>query len=153
MAAFRFRAAAALELRSQQESSAATALARVEAEFRAAGARRDAAEAERRAAQERALDGQRTGIDGNSLLWHRNWIARLSDTVELRARELDTWAGAVREAERAWREARRRRLALERMRERAWRRYLQAEQRQELKAIDELARLRFVLAGEERNEA
>jgi flagellar export protein FliJ len=153
MAAFRFRAAAALDLRRQQETAAATALARVEAEFRAAGLRRDAAEAERRGAQERALDGQRTGIDGNSLLWHRNWIARLSDTVALRARELDTWASAVREAEQVWREARRRRLALERMRDRAWRRHLQAEQRQELKAIDELARLRFVLAGEERNEA
>jgi flagellar biosynthesis chaperone FliJ len=32
------------------------------------------------------------------------------------------------------------------MRERAWRRYQQEQQRQELKVIDELARLRFVMA-------
>jgi flagellar biosynthesis chaperone FliJ len=38
------------------------------------------------------------------------------------------------------------------MRERAWRRYQQEQQRQELKVIDELARLRFVMADAWRDD-
>jgi flagellar biosynthesis chaperone FliJ len=46
--------------------------------------------------------------------------------------------------------SRRRRLALERLRDRAWRRYAEAERREENRAMDELARIRFVMAEPER---
>jgi flagellar export protein FliJ len=153
MATFRFRALAALELRRQQETSSATALARAEAAFREAKSDLDTAEAMRRTAQEQALTVERQGTDSHTLLWHRNWIVRLAEIVELRGREAETRSLAVRQAEQVFREARKRRLALERMRDRAWRRYQLAEQRHELKTIDELARLRFIVAEAERDQA
>lgn len=153
MADFRFRAAAALELRRQQETQASTVLAQAEALFRAAEARAEQAELDRRAAQDQQVAAERRGSDAGTLDWHRNWIVRLAEAVDARKREVDERATVVRQAEQHWRDARRRRLALERMRERAWRRYQQEQLRQELKVIDELARLRFVMPDTWRNDA
>jgi flagellar export protein FliJ len=152
MAEFRFRAAAALELRRQQESAAATALARAEGLFHEAEALAARAVQARVDAQEARQSAERRGTDIASLEWHRNWIVRLTVTVETVKREVDARAEVVRQAEQGWREARRKRLALERMRERAWRRFQVEQQRQELKVIDELARLRFVMADAWRDE-
>ena len=153
MVPFRFRAAAALELRRQQEAEAATVLARAEAAFRDAETRLESAEADRRQAQADALSTERRGTDGYALLWHRNWIMRLGTVIELRVKELETCTQHWREAEQGWREARKRHLALERMRVRAWRRYQQAEQHADMKAMDELARLRFVMTDSWRSDA
>lgn len=153
MVEFRFRAAAALELRHQQETAAATELARAEARFHEAQARVAQAEVDRRGAQETERAAARRGSDAGTLDWHRNWIIRLAVTVDALKGEVDVRALAVRQAEQTWRDARRRRLALERMRERAWRRYQQEQQRQELKVIDELARLRFVMPDAWRDES
>jgi len=152
MAAFRFRAAAALELRRQQETAAATTLARGEALFREAQVLADRADAARTEAQEAQGSAERRGTDIATLEWHRNWIVRLTLTVEAVRHEVDARGEVVRQAEQGWREARQRRLALERMRERAWRRYQQEQQRQEMKVIDELARLRFVTRDAWRDE-
>jgi flagellar export protein FliJ len=145
MADFRFRAGAALELRRQQETAAATDLARAEAHFREAEAQVTHAEQQRRTAQDQQLSAERLGSDAGTLAWHRNWIVRLAVTVDTLRQDVEARALVVRQTEQNWRDARRRRLALERMRERAWRRYQQEQQRQELKVIDELARLRFVM--------
>jgi flagellar export protein FliJ len=152
MAEFRFRAAAALELRKQQETAASTALARAEALFREAEARVQQAARDRQAAQETQRLAERRGTDAGTIEWHRNWIVRLTTAVDALARDVEARALAVTQAEQQWREARRRRLTLERMRERAWRRYQQEQQRQELKVIDELARLRFVMADAWRDD-
>lgn len=152
MAEFRFRAAAALELRKQQETAASTALARAEALFREAEARVQQAARDRQAAQETQRSAERRGTDAGTIEWHRNWIVRLTTAVDALARDVEARALAVTQAEQQWREARRRRLTLERMRERAWRRYQQEQQRQELKVIDELARLRFVMADAWRDD-
>lgn len=146
MSEFRFRAAAALELRRQQETAASTVLAQAEAALRQAEARLIEADNDRRAAQEQQTTAERRGSDMATLSWHRNWIVRLSTTVDTERREVDAQRAIVDEAERVWRLARQKRLTLERMRERAWRRYQHEQQRQELKVIDELARLRFVFA-------
>ena len=150
---FRFRAATALELRRQQETTAATALSRAEALFHEAEAQIERAEAARLAAQETRASVERRGTDIGTLEWHRNWIARLAVAVETVKRDADARAQVVRQAEQLWRDARRRRLALERMRERAWRRYQVEQQRQELKVIEELARLRFVMPDAWRDES
>ena len=148
MPSFRFRAAAALEVRQMQEQAAATALARAETAFQQAEAHLSAAGTDRRHAQIVALADERQGTDSHTILWHRNWIVHLSNAIELRTRELEASREAVRTAEARWREARKRRLALERMKDRAWRRHVRAEQLEERKAIDELARLRFIASGE-----
>ncbi|MEO8483125.1 MAG: flagellar FliJ family protein [Acidobacteriota bacterium] len=150
---FRFRAAAALELRRQQETAAATTLARAEALFHEAEALAARGDQARIEAQDAQRSAERRGTDMAALEWHRNWIVRLTLTVATLRREVDARAEVARQAEQGWREARRKRLALERMRERAWRRYQVEQQRQELKALDELARLRFVMPDAWRDES
>lgn len=153
MSDFRFRAAVALELRRKQENSAATALAVAEAELRAAEAHAAHADADRRTAQADQTAATRRGTDAETLAWHRNWIVRLSNDLAERRRQVDRLADVVREAEAQWRKARQRRLTLDRMRDRAWRRYQQDQQRQELKVIDELARLRYVISDAWRDDS
>jgi flagellar export protein FliJ len=146
MPEFRFRAAAALELRRQQERHAAAEFARADGALREARGRLTQAEADRRAAAEALVAEQCRGTDIGTLAWHRNWIVRCGDAVARLARDVQLRALALERAEHAWREARQRLLALERMRERAWRRHLETAQRLELKQLDEVARLRHVLA-------
>jgi flagellar export protein FliJ len=153
MSDFRFRAAAALELRRRQETEAATAFARAEAELRASEAVVVHAEAARQTAQERLTSTERHGSDVATLFWHRNWIVRLSNDLTERRRQATVLAEAMRQAEQRWRQARQRRLALERMHERALRRFKQDQLRQELKVIDELARLRYVMPEAWRDES
>jgi flagellar export protein FliJ len=148
MREFRFRAGAALDLRRQQEQDAARVLAQAEAHLRAARDLVAHAEAQRVRAQTDQLDDERRGTDGRAVLWHRNWIAGLSASVTRLTHELAPRQDAVRIATQRWQDARRRRLSLERLRDRALRRYRQDELREELKVIDELARLRFVTPDE-----
>jgi len=152
MARFRFRAGAALELRRKQESSAHAALGRVEARFHELGRTRDEAAASRRSAQADLAGRERVGSDGATLEWHRTWIVHLSALVDRLGREIEAQARVVADARRAWLEARRRRRALERMRERAEERFRQAEALEENKALDELGRLRFVMNESWRND-
>jgi flagellar export protein FliJ len=153
MADFRFRAQAALDLRRKQEDEASAALGQAEAACRLAEARRDQAEADRRTAQEQLATAERCGSDISTLLWHQNWIARLAAEVETAKVDVEARSADARVAEQAWRQARQKRLALERLRERAVRRHQHELQRQELKVIDELARLRFILADVESDDA
>jgi flagellar export protein FliJ len=145
MAVFRFRAAAALDLRRRQEDAAAAVLGEAEARFHEVSSAFAAAEAARgRALADQAAQASR-GIDIATLFWHRNWIIRLQATVDDVRVQLRARAATVDEARRAWQMARRRRLVLERLRDRALRRFRADEQRVELKEMDELARIRFVM--------
>jgi flagellar export protein FliJ len=152
MAAFRFRAGAALDLRQEQERAALTALGRAEARFYEVKTTLEAESDRRTRAETDLVALERRGSDLATLLWHRNWIVRLSVGVDRLRRDLEDEAAAVRQARGAWQEARRRRLALDRMKDRAWRRFQQAERRDEMKALDELARIRHVMSDSWRNE-
>jgi flagellar export protein FliJ len=145
MVAFRFRAAAALELRRRQEQDAATVLARAEGALRLAQACAETTLVDRRAAQEQQVLAECRGSDIATIAWHRNWIVRQTVALEACQRDVQAREAEVQIAERAWREARRKHLALERMRERSWRRHQDHERHEEMKVIDELARLRFVM--------
>ena len=145
MAPFRFRAAAALDLRHRQEEAAAAVLAQAEAKFREVSSACAAAEVQRARARADQLEQSTRGIDVATLYWHRNWIIRLQAVIDDLAAQMRAGALAVDEARRTWQLARRRRLVLERMRERALTRHRANEQRAELKTIDELARIRFVM--------
>jgi flagellar export protein FliJ len=145
MAAFRFRAAAALDLRRRQEDAAAVVLGQAEARFHEVSSEFTAAEAARvRALADQAAQASR-GIDVATLFWHRNWIIRLQATVDDVRTQVRAQSVKVNEARRQWQQARQRRLVLDRLRERALVRYRANEQRAELKDMDELARIRFVM--------
>lgn len=152
MAPFRFRAAVVLDLRAREEDAAKTALAAAEAHFRAGQALLTAEEARRASAQTDLAAVERRGADLGTLLWHRNWIVRLAGSVDLLRRDLETRARQVRDAERRWHETRRKHLALERMRDRAWRRFQIDDARRDQKAMDELARIRYVMPDSQRSD-
>lgn len=143
MRPFRFRAAAALEVRRKQERDAATLLARAQARFSEAQLAFDDMEQQRRRALEAAAAQAHRGIDESVLFWHRNWIHRLKATADGLNADVRRQSDAVAAAERAWRVARQKCLALDRLRDRALARHNAKEHREELKVIDELARLRF----------
>ena len=147
MRPFRFRAAAALEIRRRDEDAAAAVLARNEANYRAIEARCHDAERARTAALAEQAAQPTRGIDVATLFWHRNWIVRLQAVVSDLRLELRAAADGVTTARQAWQFARRRRLALERLRDRALARHRADAQREELKVIDELARVRFTTPG------
>jgi flagellar export protein FliJ len=145
MADFRFRAEAALALRRREEEEAAAAFGRAQAAFAVLAERRARAVADREAALAAPADLQRAGTDAATIEWHWNWITRLAATVERLGRDVEAQRAVVATAERGWYDARRRRLALERMRQHALRRFLRTQSREEQKTLDELARIRFVM--------
>lgn len=151
MKPFRFRAQPALDLRQKEEDAAEAALARAEARFSASKQAVDDALAKEAAADAARADAVRAGTTSHALLWHRNWMVALAAAVETCRREMNRQEAAVAEARQAWYVARRRRLMLERLRDRALARHRAAEQRVELQQIDELARMRFMLAAAERS--
>jgi flagellar export protein FliJ len=154
MAEFRFRAQAALDLRQQQEDAAASRLAQAESAFRRTAEQQAAKRSEREAAMAQQLGDERSGIAAALLEWHWNWINGLSAAIDRLGRDLEVRRQAVAAAEQAWREARRKRLVLERMRDRQRRRHEQDERRKETRDVDELARIRFITpdAGAGRTE-
>src|SRR5579862_1456336 len=118
MQAFRFRAQAALEQRRREEDAAEAALVRAEAHFSAAREALAAAVARHGAgatAQDTAVRG---GTTGHMVIWHRNWITGLAAAVEVRRREMNRHEAVVAEARTAWFATRRKRLMLERLRDR-----------------------------------
>jgi len=144
MQPFRFRAAIALDFRRRQEEAAETVLRRAEADWSTARARWELSRVRVGEANGQLASIARSGADGHVLGWHRNWIAGLQTEVERAGQIAAQMAVAASQARRVWQTARRRRLMLERLRDRALERYRQAESREELKLIDELARARYI---------
>lgn len=149
MKPFRFRAAVALDIRRREERDAGAVLARATAHVHEANAASAAIEQQRLAALEAQSAHARHGIDSGALIWHRNWITRLQATLDQLRVEAHRRALVMDQAERHWRLARRRRMALDRLHDRALARHRADEQRAEVKVIDELARLRHAMPGEE----
>lgn len=149
MRPFRFRAEIVLDLRRREEDAARQALARArtlverahQAVARARDAVRDAG---------RALDAASTaGSPHFTLEWHRSWIVRLrADVVRAQgvAAEADRAAGA---AAVALSRAMQRKRALERLRDRAWKKYCVARDRAHVQEMDQLASLRYAALVQE----
>jgi flagellar export protein FliJ len=143
MKPFRFRAEPILAWRRRLADDARVAVVRANESVRAA--MRSVADAEARSLH--AADDFRRAIaaytDIETIVRHRNWIDRERAHVaasrvqrDQRQREADV---AVAALQRAMRHVR----VLEKLRDRAWRRHQDAERRQDVKAIDELAAQRF----------
>ena len=143
MAIFRFRAAAALEARRRQEDDALAECTRKDGLKHAADTQCAQIQERREAAAQALIAAQHDGQDGASQTWHRNWIAGLAGAAQVAARDATAAAQAVEAARRVWQEARKKRLVLERLRDRALRRFRHDEAQREQRVIDELARVRF----------
>ena len=142
--AFRFRAAAALDIRRKEEDAARIALAQAE---------RAVAEAEMRLQQARDRvdqDGQRfvqeqcAGTEAWRVQSHQAWIERQRRELLVRAHERANRAGEAAAAAQTAREALKRRRVLEKLRDRAWRKHERLAHEQHVKEMNELATLRFV---------
>lgn len=142
--AFKFRAAAALDIRRQQEEAARIVSAQAETAHAAARQKANDARAAVVSQGERLADAQVAGIESWRVQWHRAWIARQQRDAVLRAHEAEARAREAETAQRAVQDAFRRRRVLERLRDRAARKYRRAADQQHVREMNELATLRFV---------
>ena len=143
MRAFRFRAAIVLDLRRREEEAARTALTRQRAVCDGAHAALTAArEAVAKAGQ--TLDSAAAaGTTHGTLEWHRSWIARLRIGVHVAMRVAAEADQAAGRAAAALNLAMQKRRVLERLRDRAWRKYTMLRDRAHIQEMDQLASLRF----------
>ena len=142
--AFRVRAAAALDIRRTQEDAARLASATADSALELARQRANDAVIVVRQDGERLIDVQSAGAEGWRVRWHRAWIDRQRQEVVARSREVDTRATEAALAQKAAQEAVKRRRVLERLRDRASRKYQRAADEQHVREMNELATLRFV---------
>ncbi len=141
---FRFRAAAALDMRRTQEDAARVALAVAEHALSAATqTARDAAE---RVSDEgrKLVDAQREGTEAWRVQWHRAWIERQRSDAAARARDVSARSSDAVAAAAVAGEAMKKRRVLERLRDRSWHRFQKDEHDQHVRDMNELATLRFV---------
>ena len=149
MAPFRFRAAAALDLRQQTEERAKRALAR-----RAAALER----------AERALKRHVTALDATLAsgasavadpglsIWYRNWITRQRHELQRGGRWSRSVSAAVDAAVARLQAAHRDVRVLERLRDRLHSEWALAERRKEQKELDWLGSVRHALAADPQEE-
>jgi flagellar protein FliJ len=145
MATFSFRPQVALDLRRREEEAAQ----RVVSEARVVSDRAAAAYADAQAAFDagtaRAAGVEAAGGSVTESVWHRNWIRSLRrELVRCEAHAEDRRV-QLETAEQALVVARERVKALERLKERAFEAHQVRERRDEQRAMDDLATLRFAL--------
>jgi len=141
--AFRFRAAPLLEWRQKADERARLLLSRAEAAARAEAARAAEADARLEGARSSYREALATTVDASDLDAHRHWIARHEREAERARQSSESARRALDEAAQAAALARRQLRVVERLRDRALRRHLDAERRLELKEIDHLATVQY----------
>jgi len=142
MAAFKFRAQIALDLRRRRDDDAQRALAAANTAVMAADAALHAAVLVHDAALAASRAAQQQPAEVATLMWHRNWIIARQRETDRRRQLLDERRA---DAERARQTAARTHMdvrVLEKFKERAWRTYTIEVQRAEQKDIDWLAVLK-----------
>lgn len=140
---FRFRAQAALDLRTRLLHDAQRELARAEGDRDIAHMRLRQADAMCEAARVRAADAMRGGADCTALQWYQSWIVRLDHECTSASATLALRETAVQRQIQACLEAQQRREALDRFREKARAGFDALEAAGERKLIDELATRRY----------
>jgi flagellar export protein FliJ len=150
MKPFSFRAEAALDLRRKQEDQARRALADAQTAHEAAQARALAADISARQAADEFLTAQQHGTDAWRFGWHQSWIAKLRLEADACQRATAISAGHVERATASVVVAHQKRRTLERLRERARKRYDVEATREHTREMNALAGLRFVARAAER---
>jgi len=145
MAAFHFRPQVALDLRKREEDAAQ----RVVSEARAISDRAAQVHADAQAAFDvgftRAAAADATSGSVTDAIWHRNWIRSLRRELVRAEAHAEDRRVQLEVAEQALVVARERVRALERLKERALAAHRERERREEQKAMDDLATLRFAI--------
>jgi flagellar export protein FliJ len=144
---FKFRAQAALDLRSREVEDAQRQLSRTEELRDAARRRLQQADAGAIRAREQATEAQQTATDVATLQWYRFWIIRLDHERSAHATTLAARERDVTQAVAACMRAKQRRESLDRFRRKAQAAHDDAEQAAEMKVIDELATRRYARAS------
>ena len=143
MRSFRFRGARILEWRRVQADAAHVAFVRATESVREAAARVSDAEA----AVDRAAGELRATLaapaDVGTLMRYRNWIGRQRLHAGACRAQHQERRGLADQAADVLQLASRHVKVMERLRDRAWRRYLEAERLQEMKELDQLATLQY----------
>ena len=148
---FRFRAQAALDLRTRELEEAQRQLARAVEVRETARRRVTDADASAVAARTAAAQAQRTPGQTN-FEWYRSWILRLDHERRTLATTLAERAADAERASVACTAARVRRESLERFRDKARAAHAAAEQAADMKLIDELATRRYAVRQQSATE-
>ena len=145
MAAFIFRPQPALDLRRREMDAAQLTVAEARAiSDRAAQSFADAQAAfDAGSARAAALDA--TGGTITDVIWHRNWIRSLRRELVRTEANAEDRRVQLEAAEQALVAARERVKALERLKERAVAAHQERERREEQRAMNDLATLRFAI--------
>jgi flagellar export protein FliJ len=140
---FRFRGARILDWRRVQADAARVAFVRATESVRAAAARVANADdlCDRAARDYRAAMASPNDI--GTILRYRNWIDQLREHAAACRRQHDEHRAVAETAAGVLQTAMRHVKVMERLRERAWRRHLDAERQREMKELDQLATLQF----------
>ena len=145
MPTFSFRPQIALDLRRREEEAAQRVVSEARVVSDRAAAAYDAAQRAFDAGTRRATEADAVGGSVTETIWHRNWIRSLRrELVRCEAHAEDRRV-QLETAEQALVAARERVKALERLRERAYSAHQDRERREEQKAMDDLATLRFAV--------
>ena len=150
MRPFQFRAQVVLDLRRREEDDARRVLADAQTAHEATLARAVAADVSARTAAVEFVAAQRRGTEAWRLDWHQSWIAKLRLEADACQRATAISAATVERATASVIEAFQKRRTLERLRDRARRRYDAEAGRQHHREMNALASLRFAARAAER---
>ena len=140
---FRFRGARILEWRRVQADAARVAFVRATESVREAAARvADADDQSDRAAREYRT-AMASSNDIGTIVGYRNWIGKQREHAAVCRRQHEERRVVADQAAGVLQTAMRHVKVMERLRDRAWRRHLDAERQREMKELDQLATLQF----------
>jgi len=140
---FHFRGARILEWRRVQADAARTAFARASESVREAAARVAVAEQQVECAVRDYTTTLATANEIGTIVRYRNWIVRGREQVVACRRQHEQRRLVADQAASALQTAMRHLKVMERLRDRAWRRHLDAERQREMKELDQLATLQY----------